>query len=152
MQGGRARPNLETGTPIVKSVPQRDGEPRNVSEWMPSDRVLEMRARAIRPLLDAASREHPVNAASLADAAGIRGQHETRRRRVREVIQYLRSRGVNVVGDHRGNWLGEVVPYAAKRRGVGRREFAIARDFTGAVSERNTGQLGLFSQVAVAVH
>ena len=104
--------------------------------------------------------DRPISAVELADAAGIPGLHETKRRRVRELIRELREQGRRVCAGSGhdtdcGLWLArddaEWRAYLESRRSMLRFEFAELSRTQRAASERGAGQGTLFETRSVVV-
>ncbi len=118
--------------------------------------VLNVRRRTIRLTLLRhleAGTPRPLTAIELAKACGILGSHESKRRRVRELISHLRERGGLRICASSGKpedcgvWFArdddEWRRYREARRNKAKFEFVAVRRMTEAVSERKSGQMRL---------
>jgi hypothetical protein len=96
----------------------------------------------------------PVSAAGLAEAAQIPGQHETKRRRIREIVEDLRVSGERICAGYDpatkedGYWMArsdkEWHLYQECRRRNNRFLFARVAQMHRAANERQSGQQTLF--------
>ncbi len=119
--------------------------------------VRRARKNAVMAYL-AKHRDRPVPAIELAEAARVAGEsHESKRRRVRELITELRDDGSRICAGHRadggegcelGYWLarddGEWRQYTEARRSRAKFEFVAVRKMRTAACEERTGQGKLF--------
>lgn len=119
--------------------------------------VFKARCEAIRQVLSACQ-DRPLPAIELANVAGIAlGDHESKRRRVRDVIQELRDQGMRICAGFRpseegggdlGYWLAESpdewAAYLESRRSNARFAFARVRQMAWAAREAQRGQGNLF--------
>lgn len=123
-----------------------------IAGWVRDDRRKAILA-TLRTITD-----RPVTAVELAERAGIAGEHETQRRRVRELVAELREAGHRVCAGSGleaecGMWLArddaEWNAYLESRRNQLRFEFGDLRRAATAASERCNGQGTLFETKSV---
>ena len=97
----------------------------------------------------------PVLSVELADHAGIHGNHENKRRRVRELIAELHSTGSRICTstgrpEDCGCWFArddaEWAEFKAAKRAAARFAFARIRNMAVAANERQSGQAKLFDE------
>lgn len=98
----------------------------------------------------------PVSAAALAETAQIPGQHETKRRRIREIVDDLRVGGMRICAGYdpatreEGYWLArndvEWQRYQECRRRNNRFLFARLGQIHRAANEARSGQQTLFAE------
>jgi hypothetical protein len=97
----------------------------------------------------------PVLSVELADHAGIHGNHENKRRRVRELIAELHSTGSRICTstgrpEDCGCWFArddaEWAEFKAAKRAAARFAFARIRNMAVAANERQSGQTKLFDE------
>ena len=97
----------------------------------------------------------PLLAVELAEHAGIHGNHENQRRRVREVIAELHSTGSRICTstgrpEDCGCWFArddaEWADFKAAKRAAARFAFARIRNMAVAANERQSGQTKLFDE------
>ncbi|MEK6675565.1 MAG: hypothetical protein AABZ47_07915 [Planctomycetota bacterium] len=112
-----------------------------------SDETMRGRFWAAWDRLRTADADHPVAAIELAETCGIAGKHETKRRRVREIMVFAREHlGIAVEANGGGYWAkpAEIAAYSATRRGRAKGHFAAVKRMNRRVCERRTGQRVLF--------
>lgn len=125
-----------------------------------SAKVHEVRLHAVLCALEknlAAGTPVLRKAIELADAAGIQGGHENKRRRVREIVAELHELGERICAssgapEDCGYWLArddaEWSGYQEARKAHARFEFVVVRDMKQAAGEKSVGQRQLFSDGA----
>jgi len=110
-----------------------------------------IRQQRMGPLLRALRqhRNRAVPAAELAEALGIECDHETNRRRVREVVDYARLDGYQVCASNEGYWMSrnatEWREYRESQKRGARYRFMTLHKVQEAVVDRRTGQGLLFA-------
>jgi hypothetical protein len=122
-----------------------------------SDKVLRMRATACAGFLGGRHPDAgPAPAVTLAKACGIKGSHETARRRIREAIEFARQKmGIRFCANGDGYWIardaGEWGRFRESQKARTVFRFVRAAECQRAVTERMNRQGRLFDLGPVGV-